>query len=89
MTISALNPIRRQVVNTTKEFIQNNPDNISSSVSDGINDFGNNDEFVSEKNKKEKQPRKTFSQKAKDVFVILTFPITVPVMLAYNAFKSN
>ncbi len=80
--------VKKNIYNTTKEFVQSNPDNISQSVADHVNfgageDIGDHD-IMAPENENYKKPG--FKKGFLAVVTMLTFPVSFPIWVWREAY---
>lgn len=89
-SISSSN-IRKQLVNNTKSFVQNNADNITQPISDKIN-FGVGEDYGCDLDAPENPDpsnKPGFKKGLLGIATILTFPISIPALYLYESYKEK
>lgn len=83
--------VRKFLTNNTKSFLQNNADNITQPISDKIN-FGVGEDYGFDINPPENPDpsnKPGFKKGLLGIVTILTFPISVPAIIAYEKYKDK
>ena len=93
MRIQSIIPatVKSNFLNNTKAFIQTNSDTISQSLSDNVN-FGVGEDYggVNFDAVENTNPQKPgFKKGLLGIVTVLTFPISVPIMIAYESYKDK
>ena len=84
--------VRRNLINNTKSFIQNNADNLTQPITDTINfgvgeDYGGVDFLAPENPDPSNEPG--FKNGLIGIISMLTFPASFPATVAYEAYKDK